>query len=64
MNKKATKKSQRTAADKLSFKRETVRSLSAAEVQRAVGGRTCLPDSCRAPTCPGSVCTITVDTTL
>jgi len=63
MNKKATKKSQRAAADKLSFKRETVRSLRAAEVQRAVGGMIC-QGSCHGATCPGSVCTITVDATL
>ena len=63
MNKKAMKKSQRAAADKLSFKRETVRSLSAADVQRAVGGRICI-DSCRGATCPGSVCTFSLDETI
>lgn len=63
MNKKAMNKTRRTAADKLSFKRETVRSLSEADVKKAVGGRTCIT-SCRGATCPNSVCTITVDTTL
>jgi hypothetical protein len=48
----------------LAFKRETIRTLSQAEARQIAGGRPCLPDSCRAPTCPGSVCTITVDTTL
>ena len=63
MNKKAKKNSE-TQGSKLSFKRETVRTLSADESARVVGGRMCLPESCRQPTCQGSVCTITVDETL
>ena len=63
MNKKA-KSNQQTKGSKLSFKRETVRTLSANEAARIVGGRMCLPDSCRPPTCPNTVCTITVDETL
>ena len=43
---------------------ETVRSLTADEVRDAAGGRICLPDSCGGQTCPRSVCTITVDSTL
>ena len=61
MNKK-TKRNHK--GSKLSFKRETVRTLSADEAARIVGGRMCLPDSCRPPTCPATVCTITVDETL
>jgi len=63
MNKKA-KSNQQTKGSKLSFKRETVRTLSAQEAAHVVGGKPCLPDSCRLPTCPRSVCTITVDPTL
>ena len=63
MNKK-TKRNHGTTGSKLSFKRETVRTLSANEAARIVGGRMCLPESCRPPTCPRSVCTITVDETL
>lgn len=65
MNKK-TKHSnaQGTSAGRLSFRRETIRSLSAAESKVVIGGRICLPDSCRPGTCPASVCTITVDETL
>jgi hypothetical protein len=48
----------------LAFKRETIRTLSPAEAKQIVGGRPCLPDSCQGLTCPNSVCTITVDTTL
>ncbi|HEU4727436.1 MAG TPA: hypothetical protein VFT22_06100 [Kofleriaceae bacterium] len=48
----------------LSFKRETIRSLSAAETKRVQGGRICLPDSCQTVTCPESVCTITIDQTI
>jgi hypothetical protein len=58
------KKSRNNSSTNLSFKRETVRTLTADEIRNAAGGRMCLPDSCRAPTCPRSVCTITVDTTL
>jgi hypothetical protein len=58
MNKKNKKQST------LSFKRETVRTLTADEIRNVAGGRICLPDSCQSPTCPRSVCTITVDTTL
>ena len=63
MNKKNQKNST-SQAGALSFKRETVRNLSADEVRQAAGGMTCLPDSCRGATCPRSVCTITVDQTL
>ncbi|HSR96026.1 MAG TPA: hypothetical protein VLM79_03095 [Kofleriaceae bacterium] len=63
MNKKP-KQNHETKGSKLSFKRETVRTLSANEAAHVVGGRMCLPDSCRPPTCPNSVCTITVDSTL
>ena len=45
MNKKAKRHSE-TKGSKLSFKRETVRALSADEAARIVGGRICLPDSC------------------
>ena len=64
MNKKAKRNNGATKGSKLSFKRETVRTLSADEATRIVGGKMCLPDSCRPPTCPRSVCTITVDPTL
>jgi hypothetical protein len=63
MNKK-TKKNHETKGSKLSFKRETVRTLSADEAAQIVGGKPCLPDSCGGRTCPGSVCTITIDETL
>ena len=63
MNKKA-KKSGETKGSKLSFKRETVRTLSADESARVVGGKPCLPESCRQPTCQGTICTITIDETL
>lgn len=63
MNKKA-KRNQDTKGSKLSFRRETVRTLSADEAAQIAGGKPCLPDSCRLPTCPRSVCTITVDETL
>jgi hypothetical protein len=63
MNKKA-KRNHETKGSKLSFKRETVRTLSADEAAQIAGGRTCQPDSCRPPTCPRTVCTITVDPTL
>lgn len=48
----------------LAFKRETIRTLSAAEVKQIAGGRPCLPESCQQPTCPESVCTITIDKTI
>ena len=38
MNKKAMKKMSRDAADKLTFRRETIRTLRADEVTRVVGG--------------------------
>jgi len=63
MNKKA-KRNHETKGSKLSFKRETVRTLSADEAAQIAGGKPCLPDSCRPPTCQGTVCTITVDETL
>jgi hypothetical protein len=63
MNKKA-KRNNETKASKLSFKRETVRTLSADEAAQIVGGKPCQPESCRPPTCQGTVCTITVDETL
>lgn len=44
----------------LSFKRETVRSLSADEIRQAAGGLTCL-GSCGPRTCPGTVCTYSID---
>lgn len=46
----------------LSFKRETVRSLSADEIRQAAGGLTCVT-TCRKGTCPGSVCTYSIDPT-
>ena len=64
MNKKAKKNNRRTTGSKLSFKRETLRTLSADESARVLGGKMCLPDSCGARTCPATVCTITVDETL
>jgi len=64
MNMNKNKKNSTSQSGALSFKRETVRNLSPDEVRQAAGGMTCLPDSCRAPTCPRSVCTITVDETL
>jgi len=65
MNRKA-KSGNRSGAPSggLAFKRETIRTLSAAEARQIVGGRMCLPESCRGETCPNSVCTITVDKTL
>lgn len=57
-------KNKKHSTSNLSFKRETIRTLTAAEIRNAAGGRMCLPDSCKAPTCPGSVCTITVDETM
>jgi hypothetical protein len=63
MNKKAKRDRRGAKAEKLSFKRETIRSMSEAESKRVAGGRICV-GSCQAPTCPRSVCTITVDTTL
>jgi hypothetical protein len=47
----------------LSFKRETIRNLSDAESKRVVGGMVC-QGSCHGQTCPNSVCTITLDSTL
>jgi hypothetical protein len=38
MNKKAMKKTSRDVADKLTFRRETIRSLRADEAARVVGG--------------------------
>ena len=38
MNKKAVKKTSRDAADKLTFQRETIRTLRADEAARVVGG--------------------------
>lgn len=38
MNKKAMKKTSRDAADKLTFQRETIRTLRTDEVARVVGG--------------------------
>jgi hypothetical protein len=64
MNKKAKRNNGTTKGSKLSFKRETVRTLSSDEAARVVGGRICLPDSCHPPTYPRTVCTITVDPTL
>jgi hypothetical protein len=58
------KNKKHTSSGNLSFKRETIRTLTANEIRTAAGGRMCLPDSCKAPTCPGSVCTITVDETM
>lgn len=65
MNRKA-KSGNRSGAKSggLAFKRETIRTLSPAEVKQIVGGRNCLPESCRQPTCPESVCTITLDQTI
>jgi hypothetical protein len=48
----------------LSFKRETIRSLSDAESKQVMGGMRCTSDSCLGNTCPNSVCTITIDQTL
>ncbi|HEU4730812.1 MAG TPA: class I lanthipeptide [Kofleriaceae bacterium] len=62
MNKNARKQDKR--AKGLSFKRETIRSLSDAESKQVLGGMRCTSDSCLGNTCPNSVCTITVDTTL
>jgi hypothetical protein len=53
-----------TSSSGLSFKRETIRNLSEEEARRVVGGARCTSDSCLGRTCPNSVCTITVDTTL
>jgi hypothetical protein len=64
MNKKAKKNHSETKAGRLSFRRETIRTLSARESARVQGGRICLPESCGGRTCPGSVCTITVDETM
>jgi hypothetical protein len=64
MNKTNKKHSARETSGSLSFKRETVRNLSADEIRQTAGGRICLPDSCGPRTCPNSVCTITVDSTL
>ena len=47
----------------LAFKRETIRTLSPAETKQVAGARPCL-GSCRSPTCPASVCTITIDQTI
>jgi hypothetical protein len=63
MNKKA-KKNSKTKGGRLSFRRETIRTLSADESARVLGGRICLPDSCGGRTCPATVCTITVDETM
>jgi|KBSSwiStaDraftv2_1062776.scaffolds.fasta_scaffold1018277_1 hypothetical protein len=63
MNKK-TKKNSDTKGTRLSFRRETIRTMSPDESARVVGGRICLPESCGGRTCPASVCTITVDETL
>lgn len=64
MNKKTKRNNGRTNAGKLSFHRETIRSLTADQSARVLGGRICLPDSCGPRTCPNTVCTITVDETL
>ena len=64
MNKKAKKNNRETKGGKLSFKRETLRTLSADESARVLGGKMCLPGSCGGRTCPATVCTITVDETL
>jgi hypothetical protein len=65
MNRKAKSGNRSGAASGgLAFKRETIRTLSAAEARQIVGGRMCLPQSCQGETCPNSVCTITVDKTL
>jgi hypothetical protein len=63
MNKK-TKTNTKARTDKLSFRRETIRTLSPDESARVLGGRICLPDSCGPRSCPASVCTITVDETM
>jgi len=64
MNKKTKRNNSATKGSKLSFRRETIRTLSADESAMVLGGRICLPDSCGGRTCPASVCTITVDETL
>ena len=64
MNKKTKKNNRETKGSRLSFKRETIRALSADESEMVLGGRICLPDSCGGRTCPNSVCTITVDETM
>jgi hypothetical protein len=64
MNKHASKRNVSSAKrGGLSFKRETIRSLSESETKLVQGGRICL-GSCHGETCPNSVCTITVDQTL
>ncbi|HEX3474579.1 MAG TPA: hypothetical protein VHT91_06030 [Kofleriaceae bacterium] len=47
----------------LAFKRETIRTLSAAETKLIAGGMPC-QTSCHGETCPASVCTITIDKTI
>lgn len=64
MNKKTKKQDRETKRGKLSFRRETIRTLSADESARVLGGKMCLPGSCGGRTCPATVCTITVDETL
>jgi hypothetical protein len=59
MNKMSKKNSASEKSGGLSFKRETVRSLSADEVRQAAGGMTCL-GSCKDGTCKFSVCTISL----
>ena len=52
-------------AGRLSFNRETIRTLTAAESKQIVGGWNCAPaDSCGGDSCPASVCTITLDRTI
>lgn len=47
MNKKATNKTSRDVADKLTFRRETIRTLCADEVARVAGGIcSTLPQTC------------------
>ncbi|HET7504907.1 MAG TPA: class I lanthipeptide [Kofleriaceae bacterium] len=62
MNRKSKKQA---GSDRgLSFRRETIRSLTDAESKQVLGGMRCTSESCLGQTCPNSVCTITVDTTL
>ena len=53
-----------TVAGGLSFKRETVRRLTASEAKQIAGGRICQSESCLGDSCPNSVCTITLDKTI
>lgn len=64
MNKKTKKTNRETKGGRLSFRRETIRTLSADEAAGILGGKMCLPGSCGGRTCPATVCTITVDETL